>query len=45
MGDQDKTNNDTFCSQQTPPRLTFQAHMVNYSVIVSLHYPMVCYEY
>ncbi|CAO1605060.1 hypothetical protein XANCAGTX0491_008594 [Xanthoria calcicola] len=27
MGEQNSTINDTFCSRQTPPRLTFQAHM------------------
>lgn len=27
IGNQDDRINDTFCSQQTPPRLTFQAHM------------------
>ena len=27
IGDQNNTVNDTFCSLQTPPRLTFQAHM------------------
>lgn len=27
MGDQNSTINDTFCADQTPPRLTFQAHM------------------
>lgn len=27
MGDQNSTINDTFCAEQTPPRLTFQAHM------------------
>lgn len=27
IGDQNDTINDTFCSKQTPPRLTFQAHM------------------
>lgn len=27
MGDQNKTVNDTFCAERTPPRLTFQAHM------------------
>ena len=27
MGDQNITINDTYCAEQTPPRLTFQAHM------------------
>ena len=27
IGDQNSTVNDTFCAEQTPPRLTFQAHM------------------
>ena len=27
MGDQNSTINDTYCAEQTPPRLTFQAHM------------------
>ncbi|KAL8903440.1 MAG: hypothetical protein Q9207_003929 [Kuettlingeria erythrocarpa] len=27
MGDQNSTINDTFCAEQSPPRLTFQAHM------------------
>ncbi|KAL9131244.1 MAG: hypothetical protein Q9217_000786 [Psora testacea] len=27
MGDQNNTINDTYCAKQTPPRLTFQAHM------------------
>lgn len=27
MGNQNSTINDTFCADQTPPRLTFQAHM------------------
>ena len=27
MGDQNSTINDTYCAKQTPPRLTFQAHM------------------
>ncbi|KAI4141464.1 MAG: hypothetical protein LQ341_003513 [Variospora aurantia] len=27
MSDQNNTINDTFCADQTPPRLTFQAHM------------------
>ncbi|KAL8961485.1 MAG: hypothetical protein Q9193_001966 [Seirophora villosa] len=27
IGDQDSTINDTFCADQAPPRLTFQAHM------------------
>ncbi|KAI4280397.1 MAG: hypothetical protein L6R38_004492 [Xanthoria sp. 2 TBL-2021] len=27
MGEQNNTINDTFCAGQTPPRLTFQAHM------------------
>lgn len=27
IGDQNDTINDTYCSEQTPPRLTFQAHM------------------
>ncbi|KAL9007742.1 MAG: hypothetical protein Q9180_009587, partial [Flavoplaca navasiana] len=27
MGDQNNTVNDAFCADQTPPRLTFQAHM------------------
>ena len=27
MGDQNSTVNDAYCAQQTPPRLTFQAHM------------------
>lgn len=27
MGDQNSTINDTYCAEQTAPRLTFQAHM------------------
>ena len=27
IGDQNNTINDTYCAEQTPPRLTFQAHM------------------
>ncbi|KAI4123704.1 MAG: hypothetical protein LQ338_005145 [Usnochroma carphineum] len=27
MGNQNSTINDTYCANQTPPRLTFQAHM------------------
>lgn len=27
LGDQNNTINDTYCAEQTPPRLTFQAHM------------------
>ena len=27
IGDQNNTINDTYCAAQTPPRLTFQAHM------------------
>lgn len=27
MGTQNSTINDTYCAEQTPPRLTFQAHM------------------
>ena len=27
MGNQNSTINDTYCAEQTPPRLTFQAHM------------------
>lgn len=30
-GDQNSTINDTYCASQTPPRLTFQAHMVSLS--------------
>lgn len=27
LGEQNNTINDTYCAEQTPPRLTFQAHM------------------
>lgn len=41
IGDMNNTINDTYCAEQTPPRLTFEAHMyvhfgVNFPCLVTL---------
>lgn len=33
IGNQNGTINDTYCSQQTPPRLTFEAHMAPLNIV------------
>ncbi|KAK3176342.1 hypothetical protein OEA41_007665 [Lepraria neglecta] len=33
IGNQNNTINDTYCAEQTPPRLTFQAHMAPLDIV------------